>query len=763
MKFIVLAAFAVLAPFCLADASDPPIQLATGKQTVYRIVLPDAPSEPERHAAAELAMFLKQSTGAEFPVVGDAGAGDGPAILVGWGTRAKALATSWKPAQFGAEEFIIETHPPHLVLAGGSPRGTLYAVYTFLEENVGCRWFSSKVSVVPPHPDLTVKPLRDHRRPAFEYREPFAFDSFDGDWAARNKCNGHAARLDAARGGQITYQGFVHTFLSLVPPDEFFAEHPDYFSEIDGKRVRDHGQLCLTHPDLPGVVADRVIARLKDAPPSAIVSVSQNDWAGWCQCERCRKAAEAEGGVSGPLIAFVNAVAARVGKVRPDVAIDTLAYQQSRRPPRTVKPLPNVIVRLCSIECSFSKPLGATDSGPNLAFARDIEGWSKLCQRLYIWDYVTNFAHYVQPHPNFRVLRPNLEFFAKNGVKGVFEQGSYQSPGGEFQEMRSWVLAKLLWDPTADTGKLVNEFITGYYGAAAPMIREYFDLMHDAVAESGDELGCYSPSTARFLSRENLLKAESLLGGAALAATATGDKNLGNRAMREILPVWYVMLTREAEFARAEVRESRASIAYSRRDRFFERVGTGMTHVSEARTLDDFRRSLPSSPPRRAVATVPPGCERPAARAWLDFQDDGFNLAKPGEWVNLEADPAASDGVAARMPGNHNEWAVQLPLDAPALAKNPDRKWHISVAVRSERTGNEGIAFTYGIYDHETRKGLGGGTVKASEIGDATYRIYDLGVHTASPGRTLWVAPAANAANVPAIWVDRFILRSADE
>ena len=763
MYLRIAAAFFVLSPFLLADTVDPPIRLATGKQTAYQIVLPDAPSEPERHAAAELATFLKQSTGAEFPVVGEAGAGDDPAILVGWGTRAKALAPSWEPAQFGAEEFVMETHPPHLVLAGGSPRGTLYAVYTFLEENVGCRWFSSEVSVVPPHPDLTVKPLRDHRRPAFEYREPFAFDSFDGDWAVRNKCNGHAARLDAARGGQITYQGFVHTFLSLVPPDEFFAEHPDYFSEIDGKRVRDRGQLCLTHPDLPGVVADRVIALLKDAPPSAIVSVSQNDWAGWCQCERCRKAADAEGGVSGPLIAFVNAVAARVGKVRPDVAIDTLAYQQSRRPPRTVKPLPNVIVRLCSIECSFSKPLGAADSGPNLAFARDIEGWSKLCQRLYIWDYVTNFAHYVQPHPNFRVLRPNLEFFAKNGVKGVFEQGSYQSPGGEFQEMRSWVLAKLLWDPTADADKLVNEFLTGYYGAAAPKIREYFDLMHDAVAKSGDELGCYSPSAARFLSRENLLKAESLLGEAALIATATGGKNLGNRAMREILPVWYVMLTREAEFARADVRESRVPVGNSRRDRFFECAGPGMTHVSEGRTLDDFRRSLPSSPPRRAVTTVPPGCESPSASAWLDFQDDGFNLAKAGEWVNLEADPAASDGVAARMPGNHNEWAVQLPLDAPALAKKPDRKWHITVAVRVERAGGEGIAFTYGIYDHETRKGLGGGSVKASDTGNGTYQLYDLGIHTASPGRTLWVAPAANAANAPAIWVDRFILRAADE
>lgn len=755
---------AILLIDCTAPllAADGGITLATAGRSAYRIVLPDAPSDPDRHAAEELARFLKQSTGAELPIVGEAGAGDGPAILVGWGTRAKALAAERKPESFGAEEFVIETHPPHLLLAGGSPRGTLYAVYAFLEEHVGCRWYSSTVQNIPAHADLSIGRLRERQRPAFEYREPFAFDSFDGDWSVRNKCNGHAARLDVARGGQITYQGFVHTFLSLVPPDAFFGTHPEYFSEIDGKRVRDHGQLCLTNPELPAVVAGRVIELLKDAPPSSIVSVSQNDWHGWCQCARCREAAEAEGGVSGPLVGFVNAVADRVGKVRPDVAIDTLAYQQSRKPPRTVRPRPNVIVRLCSIECSFAKPLGTAGGGPNRAFAADIEGWSRLCQRLYIWDYVTDFAHYVQPHPNFRVLRPNLEFFANNGVKGVFEQGSYQSPGGEFQELRSWVLAKLLWNPKADTDKLVNDFLAGYYGAAAGPVRGYFDLIHDAVGASGDELGCYSPVTAGFLSAETVGRADALWEEAERLAAATGDRALVQRVRVGRLPVWYVMLARETVWNRTAPGWKPTVRGSALRQRFFETAAAAhMTHISEPQTMDGFRSSVMAAPERRTSAVPPPGCETLAADRWQDFQDDTFSLANPGEWVKLEADAAASDGAAARMPGNHHEWAVQLPLDAPVFSRRPAQKWHIEVAVRVERAGREGVAFTYGIYDHETRQGLGGGTVKVSDIHGDAYQMFDLGVHTASARRTLWVAPAANAANVPAVWVDRFVLRAA--
>ena len=761
MNRLLLLAFAATTACCCA-APAPALTLARDGKTTYRIILPDEAAEPERHAADELAAFLKQSTGAEFPVLGakDCGDAETAAILVGWSPQARGLVKEVKPDSLGAEEFVIETRTPHLVLAGGQPRGTLYAVYSFLEDQVGCRWFSSKVQKVPSHPTLTVPGIRQHQKPAFEYREPFAFDSYDGDWSVRNKCNGHSSRLDGPRGGQIAYLGFVHTFLSLVPPERYFATHPEYFSEINGQRKAEGGQLCLTNPELAEVVAGRVIEMIKDAPPSAIVSVSQNDWHGWCECARCKAVEAEEGGVSGPLLRFVNAVAERVGKARPDVAIDTLAYQKSRQPPRLVRPLPNVIVRLCSIECSFSHPLEG--HGPNEAFARDIKGWSKICQRLYIWDYVTDFAHYVQPHPNFRVLQPNLAFFAAHGVKGVFEQGSYQSPGGEFQELRSWVLAKLLWNPRADTNKLVDDFLSGYYGPAAGEVRRYFDLMHDAVGKSGDYLGCYSPTTAGFLSAETILQADRLWTEAEAKAVQANDAALLQRVRVGRLPVDYVLMARESMWKRIVPAWKPSLQGAALRQRFFDTAAAiGATHISEPRSMDDFRAA--SMLPARHEAAPPLGCEALAAGRWLDFQDDVFSLARPGEWVALTADPAASDGVAARLPGTHNEWAVQLPLDAPELTKQKTKRWRMAVSVRVERSGQEGVAFTYGIYDAATKQGLGGGTVKASEVKDDGYQLYEIGTHEAGPLRTLWVAPASNPGNVPALWVDRFLLVDPEE
>lgn len=751
----ILPLLLVLAAPSFGAAVEPPLRLAHEGGTTYQIVLPADATAPERHAAAELAAFLKQSTGAGFPVVAETEAGDGPCLLVGFGQKARALDPDRKVAAFGPEEFVIETHPPHLLLAGGRPRGTLYAVYTFLEDQLGCRWFSSTVQRVPPHPTLAIGPLHNHQRPGFEYREPFAYDSYDGDWSVRNKCNGHSSRLDAGRGGQITYQGFVHTFLDLVPPARYFAEHPEYYSEINGKRTADRSQLCLTNPEVVDVVTANVLERLKDAPPSSIVSVSQNDWAGWCGCTRCREVGREEGGVSGPLLRFVNQVAERVEKVRPDVAIDTLAYQQSRRPPRLVRPRPNVIVRLCSIECSFSHPLSAP--GANRPFAADIEGWSKICQRLYIWDYVTDFAHYVQPHPNFKVLQPNLAFFAANGVKGVFEQGSYQSPGGEFQELRSWVLAKLLWNPRVDTNRLVDEFLAGVYGPAAPDVRRYFDLIHAAVARSGDHLGCYSPPTAAFLSRETIARADQLWEAAEQAALKAGDPALLQRVRVGRLPVYYIMMARENAWKRnlGSWQPSLAGVAL--RQRFFETADAArMTHISEGRSMADFKAA--TLMPERHAATPPPACAGLPADRWFDFQDDEFHLARPGDWARILPDPAASDGVAARMPGSHNEWAVQLPLDLPELTRQPQQKWRMAVAVRVEKTGQEGVAFTYGLYDHQTKQNLGGGAVKASEIKGDGYALYPIGSYPVGSHRTLWIAPANNAANVPCLWVDRFVL-----
>jgi len=449
------------------------------------VVAADAP-EPERYAADELAGFLAQITGAKFEIVAPPAPGK-TRLLVG-PEAAKLAAPDFTTDGLGSDGIVIRTAGDDLILAGGRPRGTLYAVYTFLEDRLGCRWWASTASTIPQKPTLDVRDLNIRYVPLFEYREPFWTDGFDGDWAVRNKSNGNSERLDAKRGGKHTYQGFVHTFYPLIPPQTYFNDHPEWFSEINGKRTYDQAQLCLTNEQMRKELVKNLTAQLRANPAATIASVSQNDWHGNCQCSNCAAIEKEEESPAGLLLRFINAVAEDIEGEFPNVAIDTLAYQYTRKPPKLTKPRHNVIVRLCSIECSFSKPLA---DERNKAFRDDIVGWSKISNRLYIWDYTTNFRHHVMPHPNLRVLGPNVRFFADHNVKGLFEQGAYTTYGAEMAELRAWVLAKLLWDPTRDGQALIDEFIEGYYGPAAPHIRNYLNVTHDAVEAAGDWLGCF--------------------------------------------------------------------------------------------------------------------------------------------------------------------------------------------------------------------------------------------------------------------------------
>jgi hypothetical protein len=530
--------FAAVVLFCLFAAVrvDGLTIAEDGVAKAVIVVSPDS-TEPERHAAAELAEFLKQITGGKFEIAYGAGGGK-PRIFVG-PTATKPANPDFSTDGLGNDGIIIRTVGPDLILAGGEPRGTLYAVYTFLEDYVGCRWWSSKVSKIPKKPTLKVGELNVRYVPPLEYRESFWFDAFDGDWAVRNKSNGNSERLDEKRGGKHIYQGFVHTFFPLIPPQKYFKDHPEWFSEINGKRKYEYAQLCLTNEEMRKELVKNLKARLRRNPAATIASVSQNDWHGYCQCSKCAAIDKEEGSPSGSLLHFVNAVAADIEEEFPNVAISTLAYQYTRKPPKHVKPRHNVIVRLCSIECSFSKPLS---DERNQKFRDDIVGWSKVCNRLYIWDYTTNFRNYVMPHPNLRVLGPNVKFFVDHNVKGIFEQGAYQSYGSEMAELRAWVLAKLLWNPKLDGEKLIDEFIESYYGSAGPHIKAYLNVTHDAVEASGDWLGCFSEHTAKFLSLDTLCKG---WGHLKTAEEAVKDNpELHFRVQVAQLPVMYVFMMR---------------------------------------------------------------------------------------------------------------------------------------------------------------------------------------------------------------------------
>ena len=524
------------------------VQAALGEVRIARdgraeaaIVVAANASEPVQHAGRELARFLGEITGGEFEIVSEPNRNRSNIFVV---PEAGMRARRARARELGSDGIVIRTVGSNLFLSGGTPRGVLYAVYTFLEDELGCRWWSSKASTIPHKPTIVIDNVRVRYVPPLEYREPYWYDAFDGDWAVRNKCNGQGARVDASRGGKHIYQGFVHTFFPLIPPDKYFKDHPEWFSEIDGKRKHERAQLCLTNEEMRRELVKNLKERLRANPAATIASVSQNDWHGNCQCPKCRAVEREEGSPAGLMLRFVNAVAADIEEEFPHVAISTLAYQYTRKPPKNVKPRDNVIVRLCSIECSFSKPLA---DERNQAFRDDIVGWSKICDRLYIWDYTTNFRHYVMPHPNLSVLGPNVKFFVDHNVKGIFEQGSYNTYGAEMAELRAWVLAKLLWDPTREGKALIEEFIAGYYGPAAPHIEAYLKVTHDAVEESGDWLGCFEKHTAKYLSFDTLAQGWKHLKAAEQAVQDEPD--LRFRVEVAQLPVMYVFLMRWNELA----------------------------------------------------------------------------------------------------------------------------------------------------------------------------------------------------------------------
>ena len=499
------------------------------------IMVDRAATAPEVYAARQLALNLKEMTGAPFRVFTN-NVVPGQTIIVGQGEAAYASFPDVPFDQLDGEEWIIRQKGDILLLAGGRPRGTLYAVSRFLQDQCGVRWWTPWAKRIPKHPTLAVTDLNIRAKPAFEYRAPLWFDAFDGDWSWENFYNGQGSHATLEQGGIIEYAGFVHTFYPLVPPDRHFSEHPEWYSLVRGKRTHDDAQLCTTNPKLRDFLVEQVRQKLRETPGAGIISVSQNDCFNPCECSNCAALDEAEGSHAGTILSLANYVAEKIEPEFPNVAVDTLAYQFSRHPPRTLMARSNVIVRLCSIECNFREPL---DQPANAAFGDDLRGWARHAGRLYIWDYVTDFADYVQPHPNWFVLGPNLRFFQANHVRGVFEEGAYSSHGSEMAELRAWVLAQLLRDPQQDDRALIREFLDGYYGPAGKPIEAYLELMEKA--STGWNLTCYSPTTAPFLHFATLAKAEALWRQAEEAVA--GDDELLARVRMGHLAVGYVWLS----------------------------------------------------------------------------------------------------------------------------------------------------------------------------------------------------------------------------
>jgi hypothetical protein len=567
--------------------------LADNGQSAYRIVVAPDASPSTRHGAEELQAFLAEMTGAKLPIVADTEPIGRHEIILGDNRHLKALGLAIDFKELGNEGYVIRTVGENLVIAGGALRGNMYGVYGLLEDHLGCRWFAPGVSRIPKCDRLALGPINDKQIPVLEYREPFTCDCFDGDWCARNRVNSSSGRLEAKHGGKIRFGDgfFVHTFNRLVPPEKYFDEHPEYFSLVNGKRLKDHTQLCCTNPDVIRLCTEGILQAMRAQPDAFVFSVSQNDWFNYCQCDKCQALAKEEDSQIAPVLALVNRVAEAVEKEFPDKAVETLAYQWTRRPPRHMRPRPNVIVRLCSIECCFSHPLATCDSEANRKFREDAERWAKVSNRLWVWDYVTDFRCYLLPFPNQQVRNDNIRFFVKNNVTGIFEQDTYNTLDSELASLGGYLTAKFLWNPDYDEEQAMSEFLDGYYGKAAGPIRKYIDLLHDRVERENIHVNIWVGPTHPHLTDELLVEADKLWQEAEDAVA--GDADVLRRVKISRMSVDYAIVER-ARAAAGGAGASRA-LAVRRFKPFMETLASSsLTRLSEGQVLDkaDYRAKL---------------------------------------------------------------------------------------------------------------------------------------------------------------------------
>lgn len=592
---LLLSVTLVFLVFCPAASTGPSgVDLAAMQD--WDIVVAEDASPSELYAAEEFQSHFRLATGIQLPI---ANTTDRPGrhVFVGVSTAMKAGAVGFDISDFGPEDLRIVVRDQNMAIAGGRPRGTLYGVYTFLEDYLGVRFLTADHTHVPkaraPH---VLEPVDRFYGPPLSFRW-----SFYGE----NRANpAFAARLrnntitdDAKLGGRTPTGLISHTFGRQIPSQKYGKEHPEYFAERDGKRLASvegdwfGTEPCLTNPDVLRIVTESVLNELDRHPEKGNISVSQNDNDKYCQCDKCRAIDEREGTPMGTLLTFVNAVADQVAKRHPNVMVGTLSYWYSRRPPKTIRPRPNVQIQLCSIECCLMHPINDPNCPKNVEFCRDMDQWGKICDNISIWNYNTNFRNYLLPCPNLRVIEPNIRYFVENNAKGIFMQAAGNARGAELSDLRNYIMSNLLWDPSRSGRELMDEFLDLHYGRAAEPIRRFINLVHDNAEARGVHRNCFGRAADYGLD-ESI--AQAGLDAFAEALQMAEDDAVRSRVEKAsicayraaIEPVWYIKDKSELAPDLAETMRPLAR-------RFLELCEKhGVTHAWENGQIEEARRRL---------------------------------------------------------------------------------------------------------------------------------------------------------------------------
>jgi hypothetical protein len=317
--------------------------------TDWKICLSPQADPTEAFAAEELRDALKKICGASFEVLTSAKPPDRRAVIIGdlKNPEVQSRAAALKLSPGKVEQVAVYTLDGRLYLASNQPRGALYAVYRFLQHELGVRWLwpGPEGEFMPAKKTWSMPELKFNYTPAFAYRGfHMCGDWRDVDifreWMARNFINihRHAAAPPEKR------RGFYSMWSShnVVLPEALFDRHPEYFAEIGGKRYKNN--ICFSNPEVDRIVAAETAAYVRKRPDLDLLSVFPGDNQDYCRCAQCARL-----DVSTAWFEFYNRLTDSLKKEFPHLRFATIAYQGYRDVPKC--PIRNKrLRRICQLQ-----------------------------------------------------------------------------------------------------------------------------------------------------------------------------------------------------------------------------------------------------------------------------------------------------------------------------------------------------------------------------------------------------------------------------
>ena len=528
----------------LLSAASPLFQ--NGKSD-WKIVIPANPHITETYAAEELRDTLKKISGVTLPIEKTDTVPAENAVVIGTPATSpeiKKLTDTLKVQPDKIEKIAVVTRDGKLYLAGNRPRAALYAVYTFLQDQLGCRWFwdGPTGEYITPRSEYTLPELAFHYSPPFRFRvmSPCGLHRHVPTeiWLARNRANGASRTIAIRDKTDSIKRGGGHT---VCVPKSSFAEHPDWFSMIDGKRVPEGRAGCWSNPEYFQYLVQKHVDIIRKNGVELLCAFPA-DIMLRCQCPECTKNPDPPS----RWFEFYYKLTQAIHKECPDVEFAGVAYQEFRTEP--VSPVKGMVyVEYCHYNRCYVHKLDDPNCQTNKDSMRKFRNWQKKAP-MGVYGYEFDVFKYTEPlyRPFWNMTADAMKHFrdmklvrvktemSVNQRKGVTRPNMHQ----QSVRVANYMYTQQMWNPDVDTQALLKDFCDHVYGAGGKAMYEY----HTAMAASWDKMklhlsyfGNTPDATSKELLNPKLVKsAKKWFADAAKAIDGMSDKAARDRAQGEL-------------------------------------------------------------------------------------------------------------------------------------------------------------------------------------------------------------------------------------